>query len=145
MSRDEVGISEMTTARPIQAAFASSGTFAVGAAMPLLTALVTPPGALISVVIATSILLLALLGGAVLRLQGLLYESHSGVRWRWDSRPEWAHCSERRSEVTSSGAGPEIPNRSGFADHICQRLVTQSKIDIERGDKPVVYVTINLG
>ena len=62
-ARDELGISEMTTARPIQAALASAGTFAVGAAMPLLTALATPRGALIPVVIATSILFLALLGG----------------------------------------------------------------------------------
>ena len=62
-ARDELGISDMTTARPVQAAFASAGTFAVGAAMPLLTVLVTPRVALIPVVIATSILFLALLGG----------------------------------------------------------------------------------
>jgi VIT1/CCC1 family predicted Fe2+/Mn2+ transporter len=62
-ARDELGISEMTTARPVQAAFASAATFAVGAAMPLLTVLVTPAGALIPVVIATSIVFLALLGG----------------------------------------------------------------------------------
>ncbi|MCA9238186.1 MAG: VIT family protein [Planctomycetales bacterium] len=62
-ARDELGISEMTTARPIQAAFASAATFAVGAAMPLLTALVTKSAFLIPVVIATSILFLALLGG----------------------------------------------------------------------------------
>lgn len=61
-ARDELGISEISTARPIQAAFASAGTFAVGAAMPLLTVLVTPPRALIPVVIATSILFLASLG-----------------------------------------------------------------------------------
>ena len=62
-ARDELGISDMTTARPVQAAFASAGTFAVGAAMPLLTVLITPRVALIPVVIATSILFLALLGG----------------------------------------------------------------------------------
>lgn len=62
-ARDELGISEMTTARPVQAAFASAGTFAVGAAMPLITALATPATALIPVVIATSIVFLALLGG----------------------------------------------------------------------------------
>ena len=62
-AHDELGISEMATARPIQAALASAGTFAIGAAMPLLTALATPPGALIPIVIATSILFLALLGG----------------------------------------------------------------------------------
>ena len=62
-ARDELGISDMTTARPVQAAFASAGTFAVGAATPLLTVFVTPSVVLIPVVIATSILFLALLGG----------------------------------------------------------------------------------
>jgi VIT1/CCC1 family predicted Fe2+/Mn2+ transporter len=62
-ARDELGISDLTTARPIQAALASAGTFAIGAAMPLLTALVSPRNVLIPVVIATSILFLALLGG----------------------------------------------------------------------------------
>lgn len=62
-ARDELGISDTLSARPIQAAFASAGTFAVGAAMPLLTVLVTPAGALIPVVTGTSILFLAVLGG----------------------------------------------------------------------------------
>jgi VIT1/CCC1 family predicted Fe2+/Mn2+ transporter len=62
-ARDELGISDMTTARPVQAAFASAGTFAIGAALPLITALLTPQAALIPVVIVTSILFLALLGG----------------------------------------------------------------------------------
>jgi len=61
-ARDELGISDLTTARPVQAAFASAGTFAVGAAMPLLTVLVTPSKALIPVVVATSIVFLAGLG-----------------------------------------------------------------------------------
>jgi VIT1/CCC1 family predicted Fe2+/Mn2+ transporter len=47
----------------VQAAFASAATFAIGAAMPLLTAMLTPQRALIPVVVATSILFLALLGG----------------------------------------------------------------------------------
>jgi len=62
-ARDELGISEITTARPVQAALASAATFAVGATMPLVTVLVVPTGALIFVVIATSIAVLALLGG----------------------------------------------------------------------------------
>ncbi len=61
-ARDELGISDITTARPIQAALASAGTFAVGAAMPMLTVLVSPRGVLIPVVVITSILFLALLG-----------------------------------------------------------------------------------
>lgn len=62
-ARDELGISETLSARPVQAAFASAGTFAIGAAMPLLIAVLTPPRALIPVVVAGSILFLALLGG----------------------------------------------------------------------------------
>jgi VIT1/CCC1 family predicted Fe2+/Mn2+ transporter len=62
-ARDELGISDLTTARPVQAALASAGTFAIGAALPLATALVTPRAVLIPVVVATSIVFLALLGG----------------------------------------------------------------------------------
>jgi VIT1/CCC1 family predicted Fe2+/Mn2+ transporter len=62
-ARDELGISEMTTARPVQAALASAGTFAVGAAMPLLTVLIAPGAVLIPVVIGTSVSFLAVLGG----------------------------------------------------------------------------------
>ena len=62
-ARDELGISEITTARPVQAALASAATFALGAAIPLLTVLVASTTALIPVVVATSIALLAVLGG----------------------------------------------------------------------------------
>ena len=61
-ARDELGISDTTTARPVQAALASAATFAVGAAMPLVTALLTPTAALIPVVITATIVFLALLG-----------------------------------------------------------------------------------
>ena len=62
-ARDELGISETLSARPVQAALASAGTFAVGAAMPLVTVLVTPKTAMIPVVVGTSIVFLAILGG----------------------------------------------------------------------------------
>jgi vacuolar iron transporter family protein len=62
-SRDELGISETLSARPVQAAMASAATFAVGAAMPLLSIVFTPRTALIPIVVSTSILFLALLGG----------------------------------------------------------------------------------
>lgn len=62
-ARDELGISETMSARPVQAALASAGTFAIGAAMPLLTAMLSPRSVLIPVVVATSVLFLALLGG----------------------------------------------------------------------------------
>ena len=62
-ARDELGISETLRARPIQAALASAGSFAVGAIMPLLTATIVPEDTLISVVFGTSLLCLAMLGG----------------------------------------------------------------------------------
>jgi vacuolar iron transporter family protein len=61
-ARDELGISETLSARPIQAAFASAGSFAVGAAMPLLVTALTPEASLIILVPGTSLLFLALLG-----------------------------------------------------------------------------------
>ncbi len=62
-ARDELGISDMSTARPVQAAFASAASFAVGAAMPLLNVVVFPREWLIGSVVGASIVLLALLGG----------------------------------------------------------------------------------
>jgi len=60
--RDELGITETLRARPIQAAFASALSFAVGAAMPLLTSTFAPEKSLIMFVPGTSLLFLALLG-----------------------------------------------------------------------------------
>jgi VIT1/CCC1 family predicted Fe2+/Mn2+ transporter len=62
-SRDELGISDALSARPIQAAFASAGSFAVGALLPLAVVLLAPIGALIPVVAGSALLFLALLGG----------------------------------------------------------------------------------
>lgn len=61
-ARDELGISENLTARPVQAALASAATFAVGAAMPLLSVLVTPESRLVPVVSGISLVFLAALG-----------------------------------------------------------------------------------
>jgi len=61
-ARDELGISEILTARPVQAAFSSAGTFAIGAAMPLISVLIFPNSILIPAVSITSLLCLALLG-----------------------------------------------------------------------------------
>ncbi|MDP3078785.1 VIT family protein [Bradyrhizobium sp.] len=61
-ARDELGISEITTARPVQAALASAATFSVGAAAPLALVLVSPSSILIPVVSVGSLLFLALLG-----------------------------------------------------------------------------------
>lgn len=69
-SQDELGILEVTTARPVQAAFTSAATFAVGAAMPLMMVLVSPQSILVLVVTAASLLFLALLGAIGARAGG---------------------------------------------------------------------------
>lgn len=61
-ARDELGISETVTARPVQAALASAATFAVGAALPLLVVLLAPASVLLWAVAISSLLFLALLG-----------------------------------------------------------------------------------
>jgi vacuolar iron transporter family protein len=71
-ARDELGISETLSARPIQAALASAGSFAVGAAMPILTVAIVPEASLIPLVSGTSLVFLALLGGLAARAGGAL-------------------------------------------------------------------------
>ncbi|MDP1632121.1 MAG: VIT family protein [Caulobacter sp.] len=69
-ARDELGISEITQARPIQAALTSAATFAVGAAMPLLMVLLFPLGSLTLAVSTASLAFLALLGAVGARAGG---------------------------------------------------------------------------
>jgi len=69
-ARDELGISEVTSARPVQAALASALTFAVGAALPLLTAALAPEGRTMILVSMASLGFLALLGAAAARAGG---------------------------------------------------------------------------
>jgi VIT1/CCC1 family predicted Fe2+/Mn2+ transporter len=69
-ARDELGINAAFSARPIQAAMASAGSFAVGAAMPLLVTAVAPVADLIPLVAGTSLLFLAFLGGLAARVGG---------------------------------------------------------------------------
>lgn len=69
-ARDELGISDLTTARPIQAALTSAATFTAGAAMPLLTALVVPTHTVVIAVSACSLAFLAILGAIGARMGG---------------------------------------------------------------------------
>lgn len=62
-ARDELGISETMSARPVQAALTSAATFAVGAGLPLMVALVSPEKFILVTVSITSLGFLALLGG----------------------------------------------------------------------------------
>jgi vacuolar iron transporter family protein len=69
-ARDELGISEMTTARPIQAALTSAATFSVGAALPLVVAFLVPLAMNMVAVSVASLLFLALLGAVGARAGG---------------------------------------------------------------------------
>ena len=69
-ARDELGISEHTTARPIQAALTSAGTFAAGAALPVLLVAVVPFEGITAAVSVLSLVLLATLGAIGARIGG---------------------------------------------------------------------------
>jgi VIT1/CCC1 family predicted Fe2+/Mn2+ transporter len=69
-ARDELGMSETMGARPVQAALTSAGSFAVGAALPLLVVASVAAPALIPAVSGTSLAFLALLGGVAARVGG---------------------------------------------------------------------------
>lgn len=69
-ARDELGISDSLSARPVQAALASAATFAVGAVMPLLLVVAVPTSALVWTVSGCSLLFLALLGSLAARAGG---------------------------------------------------------------------------
>jgi VIT1/CCC1 family predicted Fe2+/Mn2+ transporter len=69
-ARDELGISEISTARPVQAALTSAATFAVGAAMPLVTVLLSSPNSIIVAVSVASLGFLALLGAIGAKVGG---------------------------------------------------------------------------
>ncbi len=69
-ARDELGITPGLRARPVQAAFASAGSFAVGAIMPLLTVLLEPESAMVTIVIIIALAFLASLGVLAARTGG---------------------------------------------------------------------------
>jgi len=72
-AHDELGISKISTARPIQAALTSAATFSAGAALPLLAVLLAPTQQLIWSVSLSSLIFLAVLGGLGARMGGAGY------------------------------------------------------------------------
>jgi vacuolar iron transporter family protein len=68
--RDELGLSQAASARPVQAALTSAATFAAGAALPLLTSLVAPAPYVVPVVAGTSLVCLTALGALSARTGG---------------------------------------------------------------------------
>jgi vacuolar iron transporter family protein len=69
-ARDELGISEITSARPLQAALASATSFALGALLPLLTVMMVPASALMPSIVVMSLVFLAILGGVAAGVGG---------------------------------------------------------------------------
>jgi len=69
-ARDELGLSETLAARPLQAAGASAATFACGAALPILTAALSPQAAVVAAVSGVSLVCLAALGAIAARTGG---------------------------------------------------------------------------
>ena len=100
--RDELGISDTLTARPVQAALASAVTFSVGAVLPLLIVLLVPVSALMWAVSGSSLVFLALLGSLAARVGGRFCDhrsragdllgrlGHGRDRWGWGFI--WGHC-----------------------------------------------------
>lgn len=77
-ARDELGISDTLTARPVQAAFSSAASFTAGAVLPLLVVLMVPSGSLTWVVAGSSLVFLASLGALAARTGGA-----SAVKGAW--------------------------------------------------------------
>jgi VIT1/CCC1 family predicted Fe2+/Mn2+ transporter len=69
-ARDELGLSEITTARPIQAAAASAVAFAAGAALPVVVAAIAPTAWLARLVTGSAVVLLSVLGTVAARVGG---------------------------------------------------------------------------
>jgi vacuolar iron transporter family protein len=69
-ARDELGISEIVSAKPVQAALTSALTFAVGAALPLVVVMLTNKPNIIAIVAVLSLLFLAVLGGLAAKVGG---------------------------------------------------------------------------
>ena len=97
-ARDELGISEITTARPVQAALTSAVMFSVGAAMPLLMVVVSPANLLVPIVSAASLGFLALLGAI-------------GAKSGWG---KYAARDDPRNVLGSAGAGCHGRDRKAF-------------------------------
>lgn len=69
-ARDELGITDAMSAKPLQAAMASAGSFGIGALLPLLVVVLAPPATLIPVTVVASLVFLAVLGGLAARAGG---------------------------------------------------------------------------
>lgn len=69
-ARDELGLSEITAARPLQAALASAGAFALGAILPVLVVMFAPAATSTTLVTGSALALLAVLGAVAAKVGG---------------------------------------------------------------------------
>jgi VIT1/CCC1 family predicted Fe2+/Mn2+ transporter len=69
-ARDELGITEAFSARPVQAAIFSAVSFAIGAALPIVLVIFVPEKSIIPVVVASALLLLAVMGALAAKAGG---------------------------------------------------------------------------
>ena len=69
-ARDELGVTDAVSAKPVQAALTSAASFAIGAAVPLVVSWLSPEHALVYAVSAISLVCLAILGGIAARVGG---------------------------------------------------------------------------
>ena len=104
-ARDELGISEALSARPVQAALASAGTFAVGAALPLLMVLVSPERFRLAFVAGSALAFLVLLGGVSAHAGGAPIVKASARVAFWGAPcngiDRWRRCTIRSCGMTS--------------------------------------------
>ena len=94
-AREELGISDTTTARPVQAAFTSAATFAAGAALPLLAATLVTGAAQIALVAVTALVFLAALGAVGARAGGAPRSGGSREGHLLGSAGNGGHCVDR--------------------------------------------------
>lgn len=110
--RDELGMSELTAARPVQAAWASAASFTVGAAMPLSMVFVSPKSVLIPAVVVASLLFLALLGALGARAGGASVPRATARVTFWGGVGDGAHRGYReavRNGDLASLGSPMVP------------------------------------
>ena len=107
-AREELGITDLTVARPVQAAMASAAAFSVGAILPVVMALLAPNAIVVRVVSAASLVFLALLGALGARTGGAnpLRAAHSrDVLGRARHGGDGAHRRDVRDACVSLAAG----------------------------------------
>ena len=125
-ARDELGMSEITTARPIQAALTSAASFSIGAAMPLLMVFVSPTNILVPLEFAASLGFLALLGAIGAKSRRRRNFARDGPCDVLGRVGNGSHCrywkTGRHSCVRfcfTSASGSTLPNRRGSETRFC--------------------------